>query len=90
MYKVRGGGGSDPAKPATWDPHNEFELFNVLVSYLPSSRYKPVSRYKQPLRICMRNGILRSANAKYHHCYLFFYKINKRRLTFYSLLCFFV
>ena len=25
----------------------------------------------------MRNKILRSANAKYHYSYLFFYKINK-------------
>ena len=36
-----------------------------------------VSRCKQPLRLCMRNKILRSANAKYHYSYLFFYKINK-------------
>ena len=36
-----------------------------------------VSLYKQPLRLCMRNKILRSANAKYHYSYLFFYKINK-------------
>ena len=36
-----------------------------------------MSRYKQPLRLCMRNKILRSANAKYHYSYLFFYKINK-------------
>ena len=26
----------------------------------------------------MRNKILRSANAKYHYCYLFFYKIKKK------------
>ena len=36
-----------------------------------------MSHYKQPLRLCMRNKILRSANAKYHYSYLFFYKINK-------------
>ena len=36
-----------------------------------------MSRYKQPLRLCMRNKILRSANAKYHYSYLFFYEINK-------------
>ena len=36
-----------------------------------------MSRYKQPLRLCMRNEILRSANAKYHYSYLFFYKVNK-------------
>ena len=29
------------------------------------------------LQACMRNKILRSANAKYHYSYLFFYKINK-------------
>ena len=33
--------------------------------------------YQQPLRLCMRNKILRSANAKYHYSYLFFYKMNK-------------
>ena len=36
-----------------------------------------VSLYKQPVRLCMSNKILRSANAKYHYSYLFFYKINK-------------
>ena len=36
----------------------------------------------------MRNKILRSANAKYHYSYLFFYKINKGDLPLmYS--CFF-
>ena len=40
-----------------------------------------VSRYKQPLRLyIMRNKILRSANAKHHYSYLFFYKINKEDL----------
>ena len=29
-----------------------------------------VLRYKRPLRLCMRNEILRSANAKYH--FIFF------------------
>ena len=36
-----------------------------------------MSRYKHLLRLCVRNKILRSANAKYHHSYLFFYKIKK-------------
>ena len=36
-----------------------------------------MSRCKQPLRLRLRNKILRSANAKYHYSYLFFYKINK-------------
>ena len=36
-----------------------------------------MSRYKQLLRLCVRNKILRSANAKYHYSYLFFYKIYK-------------
>ena len=36
-----------------------------------------VSLYKQPLRLCMRNKILGSANAKYDYSYLFFCKINK-------------
>ena len=36
-----------------------------------------MSRYKQPLRLCMRNNILRSANAKYHYSCFFFYIINK-------------
>ena len=36
-----------------------------------------MSRYKQSLRLCTRNKILRSANAKYHYSYLFFYKMNK-------------
>ena len=35
------------------------------------------SRYQQPLRLCMRNKIVRSANAIYHYSYLFFYKMNK-------------
>ena len=59
----------------------------------PSSRYEcvmeinvlnteSVSRYKQPFRLCMRNKILRSANAKYHYSQLFFYKINKGDLLF--------
>ena len=39
-----------------------------------------MSHYKQLLRVCMRNKILRSANAKYHYSYLFFYKINKEDL----------
>ena len=29
-----------------------------------------VLRYKEPLRLCMRNEILRSANARYHYSYL--------------------
>ena len=33
-----------------------------------------------PLRLCMRNKILRSANAKYNYSYLFFYKVNKGHL----------
>ena len=36
-----------------------------------------VSHYKRPLRSCMRNKILRSANVKYHYILPFFYKINK-------------
>ena len=36
-----------------------------------------VSHYKRPLRSCMRNKILRSANAKYHYILPFFYQINK-------------
>ena len=43
-----------------------------------------VSRYKRPLRLCMRNKILRSANAK---CHFFFYKINKRDLPRMYSLC---
>ena len=39
-----------------------------------------VSCYKQPLRLCVRNIILRSTNAKYHYSYLFFYKMNKGHL----------
>ena len=31
------------------------------------------SSYKQPLRLCMRNKILRSANDKYHYSYLLFF-----------------
>ena len=31
-----------------------------------------VSRYRRPLRLCMRNKILRSANAKYHYILPFF------------------
>ena len=36
-----------------------------------------VSRYKRPLRLCMRNKMLRSANAKYHYSYLFYNKVSK-------------
>ena len=36
-----------------------------------------VSCYKQLLRCCMRNKILRSANSKYHYILPFFYKIYK-------------
>ena len=36
-----------------------------------------MSPYKRSLRLWMRIKILRSANAKYHYSYLFFYKINK-------------
>ena len=36
-----------------------------------------MSRYRRPLRLLMRNKILRSTNTKYHYSYLFFYKINK-------------
>ena len=43
-------------------------------------KWEGVSRYKQPLRLCMRKKILRSANGIYYHSYLFFYKINKRDL----------
>ena len=32
------------------------------------------------MRLCMRNKILRSANAKYHYSYFFFYIINKGNL----------
>ena len=39
-----------------------------------------MSRYKRPLRLCTRNNILRSTDAKYHYSYLFFYKINKGEL----------
>ena len=39
-----------------------------------------VSRLKQPLRLCMSNKILRSAKVKYHHSYLFFYKMNEGNL----------
>ena len=35
------------------------------------------SRYRRPLRGCMRNIILTSANAKYHYILSFFYKMNK-------------
>ena len=35
------------------------------------------SHYKRPLRSCMRNKILRSANVKYHYILPFFYKINR-------------
>ena len=44
---------------------------------LAFSQESQCPRCKQPLRLCMRNKILRSANAKYHYSYLFFYKINK-------------
>ena len=60
-------------------------LFKGLYSYIstgvPSSRYEcyvhfltrdSVSRYKRPLRLCMRNQMLRSANAKYHFILTFF------------------
>ena len=40
-----------------------------------------MSCYKQPLRLCVRNIILRSTNAKYHYSYLFFYKMNKGDLN---------
>ena len=39
-----------------------------------------MSRYNRPLRRGMRNKILRSANAKYHYPFLFFYKIKKEDL----------
>ena len=50
-----------------------------------------MSRYKHPLRLCVSNKILRSANAKYHHSYLFFHKMNKGDLPFdvFLFLCFF-
>ena len=35
------------------------------------------SRYRRPLRRCMRNIILRSANAKFHYILPFFYKMNE-------------
>ena len=44
-----------------------------------------MSRYKQPLRLCMRNKILRSANAKHYYSYLFFYK-KKMKETYISLM----
>ena len=60
---------------------------SVLINVL---NIEPVSRYKQPFRLCMRNKILRSANAKHHYSYLFFYKINKGDLPFDVFLCFLV
>ena len=35
-----------------------------------------MSRYKRPLRLGVRNKILRSADTKYHYFYAFFNKIN--------------
>ena len=57
---------------------------SVLINVLNT---EPVSRYKQPFRLCMRNEILRSANAKHHYSYLFFYKINKGDLPLDVFLC---
>ena len=53
-------------------------LFRFLVYHREINFFtrESVSRYKQSLRLCMRNKILRSANAKYHYSYLFFYKMN--------------
>jgi len=44
-----------------------------------SRKMLAVSRYKRPLRLCMRDKILISANAKYHFTFtlIFFYKMNK-------------
>ena len=39
-----------------------------------------MSRYRRPLRRCMRNKILRSEKAKYHYILPFFFKINKGEL----------
>ena len=35
-----------------------------------------MSRYRRPLRRCMRNKTLGSANAKYHYILPFFYEIH--------------
>ena len=86
MYKVRPERSSKNCNMGSAQGVRVVQSFSVISQALRES----VSRYKQPLRICMRNKILRSANAKYHYSYLFFYKINKRRRTFYLLLCFLV
>ena len=70
-------------KPQAPQAHVTSVLINVLNT-------EPVSRYKQPFRLCMRNEILRSANAKHHYSYLFFYKINKGDLPLDVFLCFLV
>ena len=53
-------------------------------TFLPNSCVadyrQSVSSYKQSLRLCMRNKTQRSANAKYHYSFLFFYKMNKGHL----------
>ena len=67
-------------KPQAPQAHVTSVLINVLNT-------EPVSRYKQPFRLCMRNKILRSANAKHHYSYLFFYKINKGDLPLDVFLC---
>ena len=54
-----------------WHRPPKLTLRECYVNWLSHKRM--VLRCKQPLR----NKILRSANAKYHYSYLFFYKINK-------------
>ena len=54
---------------------SEYRIYYSNVKLTPIN--VQASRCQQPLRLCMRKKILRSANAKYHSSYLFFYKMNK-------------
>ena len=48
-----------------------FGEWHILTATKSSWVSTQASRYQQPLRLCMRNKILRSANAKYRYSYLF-------------------
>ena len=62
--------------------HHRCPKLTLRVCYVNFLSRESVSRYKRPLRLCMRNKILRSANAKYHFI--------STLLTFDVFLCFLV
>ena len=49
-----------------------------------------MSRYRRPLRRCMRNKILGSANARYHYIFPLFYEIHTYIHTYIYLMSRFV